>query len=614
MAEPVELSVRSQLLKIVDDLKVISEQARSVSEELEKGGQAVGEGVDKQVKKTEAGLNSMRSLAGRVAEQLRGDFKGLVSINAVRESLKITDQFRGSIKETFALSDSIRKFGTTFGVVGSDFASFQSKLVNGLGAIGLSSDVATDTLKGLADTNVRGQDSVLGYAQQSGQLASLSGEKGNEGGIAKGIAKTITARGGDANNMDQVKEVTEDLRRAFNQTGKGPTQLLGAMEELFTNMSQDFRKKIGSRGLVNLAAAGQIAGPNSTKFLQEYLGKSPIARTAFEAQGGKGVVTNQGIDTEKFAKFSKTILGRIGNDPRMAAQTLGLSEEAAEGFIRLSESLNKVKAAQDAIKSSTGNVSDQYQSSMGAAEAFRASINRVKKVFSDPLARVTQGGTNMLSKAAKSDAGSAAVVAGGGLLAALLAGGGLRGIGKMAGLGGLATAAVKGSAAEAVTGQKTIPVYVVNASEISGGGVGGALADVAGGAAGGGLLGKIMKGGGALKNAAMGLAATPLGMTGLAAGAGMAAGSAASTLVQPGGLGITAKAMGMDSLGEKLDQLEKTFSEWSARLVGMHGGDEPKPTIPQPAMAPPQRPQRVIVELNKRDLKVSKQPSRGASH
>lgn len=579
MGQQVELSVRSELKKIVEDLERITAASKSVHENLGKMGEQVGENVNETTKRTETYLARLRGLSGRVANQLRGDFRTLLSLGALKESMNLSSQFAGSVKEALTLSDTIRKLGTTFGIASKDFAGFQAKMMKGLGDIGLSSEVAANTLQGLAETPVRGQENILQYSRTSGELASMSRQQGREGEIAKGIAETIRARGGNVNSVDEMHKVAEDLRRVFNATGKGPADTLAAMKELFTGMSKDFRKSISSGGLANLAAASQVAGPNSTKFLEEYLSKSPIARMAMDAQGFKGVITNNGIDVAKFQRVSKSILGRVGGDPRMAAQTLGLSEDAAEGFIRLAESMDKVKAAQDAMKRSTGNIEEQYRGSLGMAESFKASINKVKQLVASPISWLTQGVTGGLSKASQSTGGALAVTAGGGLLAALLAGWGMKGAGKglgLGGAGGMAGGLLKAGVVEGLTGRQVQPVYVVNASEISGGGVGGLLG-AAGGAAGGkGAMSALLTRGGLY-------------------GGALAAGGIA-------GYYLNEKVVEPAMKGTKAEKAMTDFVGAVATKLGM---------IPQ--VVPASRPQRVIVDLNKRDLKVSKQPTRGAS-
>jgi hypothetical protein len=575
MSDPVKLSVRSSLSKIIAEMDEIRKKSDAVSESLKNMGNEVDSEFNKNVKKTETFLGNLRKLGGRVADQLRGDFKSLIAINAIQDSLKLSNQFKGSIAETVALSDTIRKLGGTFNIAGADFSRFQSKLVKGLGDIGLSSEVASRTMKGLAETPVRGENNILGYSQSSGMLASVSREQGQEDAIARGMAKVIQARGGDVNDLGQVNTLAESLRRVFNQTGKGPTETLRSMEQLFANMPKDLRKSITSSGLSNLAVAGAVGGPNATKFLEEYLGKSPIARMAFDAQGGKGVFGDKGIDIEKFSNFASGIMGRVGGDPRLAAQTLGLSEDAAEGFVRLAENLDKVREAQDRVNKSTGDLNTQYKGSMGLGEAFRANINRVKSSLGDPLSWLTQKGTDLLSSASQSDLGSTAVVAGGGALAALLAGMGTRGLGK-----GLMGTLGKGAAATALTGKDVQPVYVVNASEIGSGGLG-----VSGG---GGGLGTVAKVAGA---AALAYGGGSLIANNINGGKGT---------VTPGAeLEWMDKNMG-EGVGDAYIQLANLAANMNNMLFG---------TQFQPA----QRQQKVIVETNDRGLKTSTQPTRGSS-
>lgn len=572
----VVLTVRSELLKLLEELEKIEKKSKTVGEELSKGAQAASDGLSDQTKKTSTFLSKMGDHGRRVANQLLGDFKTLASMNALADAFKISSQFRGSIKETVDLSDNIRKLGRVFGVAQKDFSSFHSALTKGLGEIGLSSDVASRAMEGLsaAGTGVSGQQAVVGYGRAAGQLGSVTKSQGREGDIAKLMSQVIQSKGGDVNSLKEIGAVAEDVRRVFNATGAGAADTLTAMKQIFTGMATDMREKISTRGLANLAAAGTVAGPQSTKFIEEFMAKSKIDRLAMEAQGFKGVFTDKGMDVDKFGKASKEILGRIGMDPRKSAQTLGISEEAAEGFVRLSQNLEQLKKVQDGVNQSTSDLSTQYQESMGLGESFKANINRVKRVFAEPLSVATQGATSMLSRASQSDLGSAGVVAGGATLAAMLAGFGMKGIGGGL-MKGMAGTAARGAAAEGITGQKTIPVYVTNAGEM-----GGAMAGAAGTAM--SKLGLLGKG---------------LGAAGAAFG-----GYEAGKMIEPGVTGLLNQhTAGRTSEGFEGNALERLFFKLEAVL----GTGE--------ASRFEQR-QKVVVELNNRDLKESKQPTRGASN
>jgi len=568
----VEIKVKSGLKSILDDLESLKVKAEEVAKALEETGEETSEAIKANTKETETFFGNLRTFGRRVSDQLKRDFKSLVSVESLGAGLKISSQFRDSVSETVQLSDVIRKLGPVFGMAERDFVSLQKTITDGLGEIGLSSDVASKTLAGLSQTQVRGPENLTAYSRTAGQLASASREQGSEGEIARGIAKVIQARGGEVNDKKQMEALAESLRRVFLATGQGPTKTLQDMEAIFAAMPTDLRKAISSSGLASLSAASAVAGPNATKFLEEYLGKSPVARMAFEAQGGKGVFTDQGLDIKKFQAFAQAITSRMGGDPRLAAQTLGLSEDAAEGFVRLAESLERVKEAQDRIKRTQGSLNESYRESLGLGESFRANINRIKSFLAEPLAMVTQGATDILSGASKSDAGAGAVVAGGGLLAALLTGGGLRGIGK-----GLLGTVAKGAAAEEITGQKTIPVYVTNAAEIG-------MGSAAGGLGGGmGLLGKA-------------------GAVGAAGLAGYTIGKAIEPAVSQF---LTENTTDTTKEGFRGDIVERLFFKLDMLL----GGDTTSGFRQVPSA-----PQKVKVEFNTPLLKESKQPKRGASN
>jgi hypothetical protein len=585
MSQTVELNVRSQLTKVVDQLQQIAEGFKEVGDEAKKGTEAVGDGINKQTKQTERFLSNLRSFGARVANGLKSDFKALASLGAITGALKLSNQFAGTMKETIGLSDSIRKLGTTFGISQDKFGKFQSFMQRGLGEIGLSAEAASNAIQGLSHTQVRGQENLLEYSKMSGELASVSGQKGQEGNIAQGIADVIRARGGNVNDVGQAKAVAEQLRRVYNATGQGPADTLKSMQEMFTGMSTDLRSKLGPGALSSLATASAVAGPNATKFLEEYLSKSPIQRMAMDAQGMKGVVGANGIDFEKFAKASKNIMGRVGGDPRLAAQTLGISEEAAEGFVRLAQSLKQVEEAQTKVNNSTGNLYDQYKKSMGIGEAFRANINHVMGMFSGGgvLGGVTQGASNMLSGASQSGIGSTAVIAGGGMLAAMLAGGGLRTL-------------FKGAAIEGLTGEKVQKVEVINFP----GSFGGSAANAGlAGIAGMGFLKRLAANAMILGGSSMGeigaMGAGAMGLAGLGVGGAGAAGVGGGLLINKG---LDAFTQGTTKEGFQGNVLERLFAKLDVLTDGLLSGTK----------------QSVKVELNKKELKDSKQPTRGGSY
>ena len=569
MTQSVELSVKSQLESLISDLDGLNSKAREISNTMAQSGRDVGESYQKQIKQTEGFLANIRNVSRRLADQIRSDFKSLVSINALQESLKLSNQFRGSIDQAITLGDTIRKLGSTFGIANEERAKFHSDMMKSMGQIGLSSEAANNSLQGLTDTPVRGRDALIEYSKTAGQLASITGSQGQEGKLAGGVARVIQARGGNVNDLSQIRSVMEDVRRAFVATGKSPADILGGMERIFAGMSSDMRKTIGTEGLAKIAAAGQVAGPGSTKFLEEFMGKSAIQRKALEAQGFGGVVTAKGIDTEKFRKAAQEVLQRVGGDPRMAAKTLGLTDEAAEGFIRLTENLDRVKKAQDAMTNSTGSLNEQYRQSMGLGESFRANINKVKGVISGPLSKLQDMATSGLSKASETTGGAAGVVLGGGLLAAILAGTALKGIGKGLGVGGFA----KAKGMEALTGEKVQNVYVVNASEMGKG-----LTDTL-------SMGSKMGGVGGM-----------LGKAGLVATAGMAGYQVGQVINEK----IIEKTGGKTSEGFEGNVVERLFF----KLDKLFGGETSSQFM---------KAQKVMLELKSPELSVKKEQSRGVS-
>lgn len=572
----VELSVRTQLSRIVKELQDIAEASEQVGKHIGAGTDKVGEGVNEQTEKTGRYLKNLGSLGARVANQLGKDFKALASINAVSGALKFSEMFRGTIKETVVLSDTIRKVGPILGILQGRFAQFQASVTQGLGKIGVSSEAAGRALEGLSTTPVRGEENLKSYIETASKLASITREQGKEGDVAGGLSRVITARGGNPNDPRQMQAVANDVLRIQRATGKAATEVLGALEGLSSKTNPQFRSRVQGGGAVSLATASLIGGKDATTFLENYLSSNKYARFGKDAQGLGGIISQSGgLNLKAMENVIATAKGRGMGDAQAGLTTFGMSDEEAQGFMRLTEAMRKNGEVIDQARSRVVDINQAYRESMGLGEAFRASLNRVKGIAAGPLSYASQKGTDFLEKASGSNTGAAGVVGGAGVIAALLGGFGLRGVG-----GALA----KGAAFEGATGRQVQPVYVVNANEIGGGsGVGGGLAA---GGVGGGLAG---------------IAKSALGVAG-SAGLGYIIGKAAAE--SDANKKVLGYTRGRTSEGYEGDALERLIF----KIDKLFGGG-----ISGVSGAANEARVRVSIEEKTPNFRATTEPSRGAS-
>lgn len=583
----VELSVRSQLKKIIEELEAISNANKDVQEEFKKTGEDVGKRINDSAKKTGTALSSMGERARGIANQIVRDFKALMSIEALTSGMKISEQFKGSFKETVALSDAIRRLGPIFGMTQRQAESFQSKVAGAMGEIGASSEEAANALTGLSQTPIKDEKQLIEYSKTAVKLGSIGGTPGRSGEIGKGLSDLVIARGGKPGDLDQMAKARDEVLRIMNATGKSAIEVQSALKDLYLGANESFKPMLQKGGAATMAAAELYGGQDATKFVQRYIQMPQYERERYKVQGTGSIVDKEGKFNQKAIEgILKQAKDAGGGDVQQGLQSMfGLSAEEAKGLMRLSEALKNNKDAIEKSRNSLVNIEKQYLDTMSFGDAFRANINRIKGAFSSFLDKIgvpslTQKATEMMVGSSQDTMLAGASVAGGGILAAILASGGLKGIGgALGGLGGLAGGAVKGKVMQEATG--ATPVYVVNAAEI---GAGGGLGGLAGAAQGGkGLLGK-------------------LGTIGAAAGAGFAgyeAGKAVNeNIVQPW--------LKESPTGQKVDAAMLSAITKLGQMLGL------LPEIVQSRSAPTTA--RVMIENKTHDIKASvKQPSRGAT-
>lgn len=579
MSNEVSLTGRAELDEIYKALQKINEHSTSALKSVGKVGQQTNDQLQKSTKKTEDNIKKTGNVLRRLASTLFADFKALASLKAIGAGMSLANQFSGSLKESLALNDTVRRLGNSFGVARKDFGNFQADLARGLGDIGASAEATANALEGLAGKGVEGMGSVKNLAKGAVTLAGIGGEKGNEKSIAAGIASAIQSQGKNVNDIQAQNALIGEVTAAVTSTGKSTTEILGAMNDIFASMPQELRKNIGPAAMAQLATVTTTAGPGATKALQEYLGKTKEQRMGMEAQGFN-VFKGGKIDMAALQGFIKTTEGR-GISPRASLQSAGFSEEAAEGLVRLGEKADLVQKNLDKLSKASRDNEEAFRETMGFVDAFKGSINTVKGWMESTFKGVSQSATALLSHQV-GHAGSAAVVAGGALAATVLTGMGVKKISEILmgkTVGGLAGGLYKGAAAQMLTGKEVQPVYVVNADEISSGDAGTKAAGLLGGM--GGLKGM---GGMAMKGAGVGLA-------------GYAGYEVGSQLVNPA---LDKYTQGKNDNGFEGNAAERFFAKLDQWSGGALSGTTPAP--------------RIVIETKEPNLVPRFGPTRGISN
>lgn len=565
---------RAELDSIYQSLQKVMDHAREGSQEVQQLGNKVNDGMNNQVKKTESGIKRVGSGLRRLASQLYSDFKGLLSLQSLMGGLKLSNQFSGSVKESIKLSDNVRRLGSSFGVAKQEFGFFQAFMARGLGEIGASSEDAANALEGLAGFGVKGVESATSLAKGSVALAGIGGEKGNEKQVSSLLASTLQSQGKDVNDLAAQKALIGEVTAAVTTTGKSASEILGAMNTIFSKMPEELRKKIGPEAMAQLGVVATQAGPDATAGLQKFLSLSKEERMGLEQQGFQNVFDKKGqLDLKQLVATINDIKSR-GLSAEASLKTAGFTDEEAQGFVRIAEKADVLAESLGNLSKASRDTDAAYKGTLGMLDAFKANINTVKGYLETAFMGGSQKVTDALSGTIGDPMKSGAVVAGGAALAAVMAGGGLRGLFKMG------SSALKGGlqekAQEALGGENIQPVRIMNWSEMP--------TDLSGAAGAAGMGGKA---GSMLKSA------------GLVAAAG-AAGYAVGSVVEPAATAVLDKyTTGTTDEGYTGNAVERVFAKLDNLLGGKLSGMPP-----------------VKIEVESKDptIRATTKPQRGTSN
>jgi hypothetical protein len=467
MPAPVEISVRTQLVKIAKDLEGIQKQAQGFTKALVQAGKSIDEIAQEGTSQTEKKVSRTGAAMKRVLSGLAEDLKTAFSIQALAGSYRLGNQLVSTITQTVSLANKVQKLSGVYKMARGEQTRFVEDMTRGLGNLGLSSEVGERSLEGLAETPVRSRSALQNYAKTSGMLASAGGEQGKEGDISKLLAQVLIARGANPESPTELRKMAEAVDSA-RRSGAGPaSKILGEMNQLYAGLSDDLKGRVSPQGAAQMATVGLAGGPGATSFFQRYLSTPWQQRSGMDALGvGKVFGKDGGFNFDAFKSLASTAKGFGGGSTAQGFQNaFGASEEEAKGLSMLSENLERVKRATDEAAASTKRLETSYDEAKTVGEAFRGNFDRLKGTFAAPIAGATAGLTGIFKETQKTDEGAALVAGGSVIAASVLAGLGMSGIGRALGIK---------SASEQLrdaTGKKAQDVFVVNADEIRGPGM-----------------------------------------------------------------------------------------------------------------------------------------------
>ncbi len=468
MSEKVELSVQADFGRIMQDLAALQRKTASVSDGIRKSGSELDKSLERGAKNTEKHFERVRDLGRRLADQLRGYFADVTSsaayaLEGVKKGFGIKQHLMDAATGALDLHDAIRKIGDSLGIASNRLVDFQQNVTKAFSEAGFGAGETVRALQGLAGTKVSGEANVTSYGVTAARLAQNGGQVGQEGEIAKALAEVLRARGIDQNNIPAMSSLAENVR------GRNPLDKLQVQKGLYEGMDDQKRKEIGPEAMRGLMAVAKTIGPELMGALITETTEGRLKRLGRDAQGASGIIGKNGVDFDKLAKLLP-VLNRIGMDKVASGQTAGFSEQASKALVMLSEQFQEAKAAQTRAMAGGGTLEGDTTKSRGVRENFGAVKNRVTGVTEGVIAPLIAKANDVIGGASKSTLGSAALM-GGGFLAATMGAGGLSALsksfkGKLG--GGMLESGAKAAALEQITGEKTIPVYVVNLGEMSG--------------------------------------------------------------------------------------------------------------------------------------------------
>lgn len=485
--------------KMLSALEDLCDGVKHFSEDCEKAlakdaPKAIGKLEDAAEKGTTKITNFFKNLGTRVKEDLKTAFDA----SGVMAGMKFGKDMGEGIKQVFELEKAFDRLNTRLKLSTEKMLAFKNQVGRKVAATGQKIE---DILPGMetvaAKGGVKDTGQLADIAESLGQAKATTGEDTTS--LADTVVQILQNQGKKvtSESFKQTMDALQGTRvaGAFGSTDEAGKSIMDMTKIL--DKSQQKSMGLGTRELGGLAAMASKGGAGG----QDILNK--ILETAKGAGGGKQVNAIFGAEVFKNGKFDASAFQKVNKQgfgqytAQSRASALGADQGDLDRFI------DNMKSGMGDFKAVTENAGETASQFETATDNLASSFDKFKANLKESTSEIGSGlstmGKDVISGHFKKFLGdlkttgqsavhhSGTLIAGLGLAAGVgvLAGGSLnRILAKVPGLGGMAKGMVGAEVAKQAGVQ---PVYVVNASEIGGGGLG----DMAGAA--GGAMGKMGK-------------------------------------------------------------------------------------------------------------------------
>jgi hypothetical protein len=475
-------------------LQDIANSAKELSAAIE---EAMGKDIPKQFRKTEDEAENAANKIGKyfrnLSSRVKEDLKAAFDLGSVMQGMKFANELGSGIKQVFEMERAFDRLNTRLMLSNSQMTDFKRNVGRAVSATGQKlEDVLPGVETAAAKGGVKSPQQLTAIAESLGKARAITGE-GTEG-LSDSIVEILKAQGKKV-NAGTFRETMDTLQAtrangAFHTAGEAGSAVAGLAP---------YAQKLGmnTRDLGGMAAMASQSGAGGMNILQQLMEKGTTVggQQQINAALGQKVFKNGKLDSSALGKVNTERFGQYSQ--QVLQEATGLSGANGADLKRFVESF---KNGQDALKkvvngsNETANQFDVASDNLSTKlDMFKEKTKEAAREVGEELSKAA----NSLLKGQAGEAGSHLGSAGknlwdnkGTVLAAL---GVTAGVGMLAGRGAnnmlkkIGGGAVKGLVGgELAKAAGATPVYVVNAAEIGGGGLGDAA-----GAVGGGLLGKI---------------------------------------------------------------------------------------------------------------------------